>query len=594
MEKKKVNKTVTIVIAVAVILFIVWFVIVYPLIDFNKKEQSVLDASKKYYEKNSNLVPDEGEMSTVTLRTLLSQKYVSTIKSTYGAEYCDVDQSWVKVKRKNGNYDYYVYLDCGKMKSNIDHEGPVIKLKGKEEIEIEKGSTYKDEGIESLSDNTDGKMDIKDVSVEGKVNTKKIGTYTITYSAEDSFENKTVIERKVKVIQTLEKTVKQDTDKDNIYKGSDPDNYIEFSNMLFRIVGLNSDGTVRIVSSEPVGTVNYDDIDKWLNDYFYDHLTSKAKKYIVKDSYCSSTVKESDVSKTTSCKKSKKQNVGLLSISDYNKSTLENNSYLYPSTIAWTSDKKSKNEAWAARIYFSGNDNSKYMIFDSDYNFALYPVVTLKKNIKLTSGNGTVTDPYKFSNVKSGKAGDKINTRYTGEYVSYGGTTYRIIDSDAGGNVKVISTGNVIDSGVGYSDKDKSKIYNPTKKGNIGYYIENELSKYIKRDIFVKREVEVPIYDKLATYSGKKTTKKYKVTLAAPNMYEMFGGSLAGFGGSYWLLNSSKEQYRKYLVSDINVIYYDTTPDSMTAGIKVVGYIKKSATILSGKGTQNNPYIIEK
>ena len=54
-------------------------------------------------------------MSTVKLRTLLEQKYVGTIKSTYGSEYCDVDSSWVKSKKeKSGKYSYYVYLDCGK------------------------------------------------------------------------------------------------------------------------------------------------------------------------------------------------------------------------------------------------------------------------------------------------------------------------------------------------------------------------------------------------------------------------------------------------------------------------------------------------
>ena len=130
--------------------------------------------------------------------------------------------------------------------------------------------------------------------------------------------------------------------------------------------------------------------------------------------------------------------------------------------------------------------------------------------------------PYKFESEKVGQPGDKINTRYTGEYVSYGNVIYRIIDGNLDGSAKVISTSVVSDNSVGYSDTDKSKIYNPTKKGNVGYYIENELSKSIKKDIFIKKEIEVPIYDKLATYSGKKNVKKYKVSLAAPDMYECF------------------------------------------------------------------------
>ena len=32
----------------------------------------------------------------------------------------------------------------------------------------------------------------------------------------------------------------------------------------------------------------------------------------------------------------------------------------------------------------------------------------------------------------------------------------------------------------------------------------------------------------------------------------------------------------------------------MQAGVRVVGYINKDATILSGKGTYSNPYILEK
>ena len=159
----------------------------------------------------------------------MEQKYVGTIKSTYGAEYCDVDSSWVKVKRKSGKYSYYVYLDCGKMKSSIDHEGPDIKLKGESTIEIEKGSTYNDQGIESIIDNTDGKMDTSKVTVDGSVNTKKIGTYTIAYTAVDSFENKSTVKRVVKVIQTLNKVVSSDTDKDNLYKGNVNNNYIELS-----------------------------------------------------------------------------------------------------------------------------------------------------------------------------------------------------------------------------------------------------------------------------------------------------------------------------------------------------------------------------
>ena len=593
MGKKKIIKLITIIGIVIGTVLLIWYLILNPLIDFHSKETEMTDAGKKYFEKNPAMNPDEGEISTVTLRTLLKQKYLVTMTTTYGKKSCNLDESWVKVLRKEGKYTYYTNLVCGSMKSTIDNEGPVIKLTGDSEIEIEKGTEYKDLGIESVYDDTDGKMKKDSVTIKGKVDTSKIGTYTITYSAYDSLENKSEIQRIIKVVQTLNKTIKKDTDKTNIYKGSNPNNYIEFSNMLFRIVGLNSDGTVKIVSAEPIGTVNHDDINKWLNEYFYNHLTKKAKKYIVETEYCSSKIKKGSETTTTACDKKTKQNVGILSIKDYNAS-VDGTSYLYPINVAWTSDYENDKNSWITSELLVDDDYNyvNYLPIDKEYNFALYPAVTLEKNIKLTSGDGTEENPYKFSKIASAKAGDLVNTRYTGEYVSYGNTIYRIIDTD-GDNTKVISNNIIGTTRVSLSTND-IKVYNPKDKENVGYYIENKLSKLIKTDIFIKKNIEVPIYNKLATYSGKKTIKKYSVKLAAPNMYEMFSGASGQTSSAYWLINSSKQKETNYFVSDNDTIYYGNTSAASEKGVRITGHLEKDASIVSGKGTINSPYILQK
>ena len=588
MDNNKIKKIITIGLFIALILGLVWFMVIYPLVDFSEKEKTVLDASKKYYEKNSNLLPDEGDMSTVSLRTLLSQKYISTMKSTYGRKYCNVDNSWVKVKRKNGDYNYYVYLECGNMKSTIDHEGPVIKLSGDKEIEIEKDSEFKDPGIDSVYDDTDGKMNIKDVKITGKVNTSKIGTYKIKYSAVDSFENTNTEERVVKVVQTLDKLVKKNTADDNLYKGIVINNYIEFSNMLFRIVGLNSDGSVKIVSDDVLGAVNYKDIDTWLNDYFYEHLTDQAKKYMVKEKFCSSKI-SSDKTKavTKQCDSTSKNYVGLLSLNDYNNSKEQEFSYLYPESLSWTSDYVDDKNAWATR-----NDgiSSGYHSLSNKYNFGVNPVVNLKKGIKLTDGDGTIYNPYKFASVKTAKAGDKINTRYSGEYVKYADRIYRIIEVDDD-YTKVIS---MFTLGERVSTIKGNKItYNPTEKGNVGYYIENSVSKKVKTDIFVKRKINVSIYNSDATYSGKKTTKEYSVKLAAPSMYELYSGAMGSHNNGYWLRDSSNKEKFAYIVSPIDVIYYSIDVP-LEADVRFTAYIGKNVTVLSGKGTQNDPYVLNK
>ena len=76
---------------------------------------------------------------------------------------------------------------------------PELTLKGKSTITLEVGEAYKEPGY-SATDNCDG--DITSwVTVEGNVNVKKAGTYTLTYSVKDSYDNVDTAKRTVKVVE---------------------------------------------------------------------------------------------------------------------------------------------------------------------------------------------------------------------------------------------------------------------------------------------------------------------------------------------------------------------------------------------------------
>lgn len=587
MKNNKVKKIVIILFFVVAALVLAWFLIIHPLIDFSKKEDKLLNAAKEYYERNKELLPEEGSVTKVSMDKLVAQKYLEPLTTTYGSKSCNEEESWVRVKRTNGEYKYNVYLKCGKMQSSGDHEGPTIKLNGDEEVTIEKYSKYTDPGVKSVYDDTNGKMSVNDVKIEGKVNTNKIGTYVIKYSAVDSLNNKNTVERKVTVIQTLDKLVKKDTGKSLVYNASNPNNYIMFSNMVFRIVGLNSDGSVKIVSEESAGAVNYDDLNDWLNDYYYEYIDDDFKEYMVRQKYCSSKIAKDKIDTTTNkCDDTDKKYVGVLSVSEYNKL-----GFMNPDNISWTSDYTSDKEAIATSTNFT--QFSYYMSFDKKYNFAVKPVINLKSGIKIKKGDGTIKNPYQFLIKSKGKTGEKINTRQTGEYVKYGDTTYRIIKTEDDGTTKVISE-EAIGEVIAYQDSDKVKKYNPNKKGNIGYIINNTTSKYIKSDIFVKKEISVSIYNDTPTYSGKTTEKTYEVKFAAPEMYEIFSGVHPTRSIAYWLRTSSNIEGNMYAVSPTNVIYYNKLAKDTYSGIIIVGYLNKSASILSGNGTLDKPYILTK
>lgn len=81
-----------------------------------------------------------------------------------------------------------------------DTKAPAITLAGDSEMTVEAGTEFSDPGY-TAEDNYDGDVTDK-VSVDGDVDTKKCGDYTLTYTVSDSSENETQEERIVHVADT--------------------------------------------------------------------------------------------------------------------------------------------------------------------------------------------------------------------------------------------------------------------------------------------------------------------------------------------------------------------------------------------------------
>lgn len=590
---KNKGKYIKLIITLIVVGLFVWFLILSPYITFKSNERTMLNAAKRYYEINVDKLPTGTRMSTVTLQTLSREQYID--KDFYvplSKKACSITKSWVKVKHTSSGYKYYVYLECGVLKSTTDHKGPVITLNGKDEITVNKGDEYKELGVKKVVDNTDGEMDIKTVTIDlSEVDTSKVGTYKVKYTALDSFKNKTEKIRTVKVVQELKNTIKKATNNTGIYKGEKVDNYIRFSGMNFRIVGIEN-GNVKLVSSEDISDVNYSGLDEWL-DYYYKHIADSSKEYLVKTKYCNDNVSDTTTKKCSNYTKDKY--VYVLSVEDINNSLdSEGRSYLYPETIVWLANTKSDKESWATRTGFSGS-NLKYLEFSKNYNFGIRPVITIKGSNLITSGTGTEEDPYEIDDFEVAKPNESLNTRQSGEYIEYSNMLWRIVEGKEESTTKVIADSNIPISGqdrISYDRAIENKIYNPNQKGNIGYQINQKVSDKVDEKYFDKTEIEVPIYKTMAMYKKETTTKKYKVKFHAPNMYDMYSAKNSNELISYWLMNSSQEKERKYLVSEIGVIFYEDVVDVSSAGVRAVGYFNKNCKIISGEGTKEKPYKI--
>lgn len=591
-------KYLKIAVVVIVIALFLWFLVIHPLITFRGYEKDIEAAAKRYYEINAGELPTGTRVKTLSVQKLFDQSYLKEdFYVPFSKKPCSITDSWVKVRQEDGEYRYYTYLKCGIISSNVDHKGPEITLNGDEDITVNLGSKYKEEGVKSVVDNVDGKMDIEDVEIDSSdVNTNRAGTYKVTYSATDSLNNTNEVVRTVKVVERLKNTVNKATNKTGVYTGSNPNNYIYFSGMLFRIVDVDGDN-VRIVAEQDVSNVNYTAIDEWL-EYYYDHIADESKKFVVKNKYCDMKTNDNNISSIDKCDSyTKEKEVSILSAADINQATTEEGNWLRPDSISWVRNEKDNKNAYTVRNRFYNTD-ARYMSFDQNYNFGVRPVLTIKGSTLIEDGDGTKENPYSIGDMESAKAGDKLNTRHSGEFVSYSGMLWRIIDIDSDNTTKVIANTTVYNGGqrvlTSYDTDSKAKIYNPKERGNVGYFISNEAVQYFDTDYFVSKEIEVPIYKNMIRYGKESTTKKYKVKISAPNMYEMF--SAFDYNSvtmkSYWLINSSKAQYTKASISDIGVAMYGALYDNVEYGVRPVGYLNKDCSIVSGTGTYEDPYII--
>ena len=78
-------------------------------------------------------------------------------------------------------------------------------------------------------------------------------------------------------------------------------------------------------------------------------------------------------------------------------------------------------------------------------------------------------------------------------------------------------------------------------------------------------------------------------------MYEMFSAPQVNSGKGYWLLNSSKTEFRKYVYSNIGIVMYDEElPDNYEAYVRPTAYLDRNVKIVSGSGTREEPYKISK
>ena len=218
------------------------------------------------------------------------------------------------------------------------------------------------------------------------------------------------------------------------YKGANPNNYVTFNNEKagWRIISINSDGTIKIMKDGDINTSNKlawdtSDSNNWnrpaslntyLNGDYYNSLTSTAQSQIVEATYYAGKVTNdnndmqdqiSDEKAVTSKVKvalptvseylranSNKEQCGTFSLNNDNDSICLNSDWMNINDYWWTLSPRSGNSYGVFNVNSDGNVFTSF--YGASYaNYAVRPAITLSSEVQITGGIGTESDPYILS-----------------------------------------------------------------------------------------------------------------------------------------------------------------------------------------------------
>ena len=404
-------------------------------------------------------------------------------------------------------------------------------------------------------------------------------------------------------------------------------NYVWYSGKLWRITAIYPDGSMKLITENNITTIAFNEssnvnfensyMQMWLNEEFYptlyntSNIIDTTKKW---NATSSDTESNNDISMPLSNTTLITANVGLLNSYEYYNSyrnlvggSYSGRRYLGISNYDWWL----LNPINDSRIW--GDEYGR----DPNTALGVRPSVYFKSGLEFT-GSGTIIDPYKIVGDKdSGVSNEFVNTRISGEYVKLKNGSneqlFRIIDVEDS-KTKIIAMDYADNKGVrpyttaiadwellwgGGSSTDTGTWYDylnstylPNLKSTYGELFDSSTYYLGTTDVNYKLSVCANTTSgdmKLCT----KTSDKGTFDIGLPRYGEMFAAQQSGSSTNsidMFLINRATE-FNVWGVNSSNLGAIDYSA-SGGFGARPTLHLKSTVKILSGSGTENDPYIV--
>ena len=363
-----------------------------------------------------------------------------------------------------------------------------------------------------------------------------------------------------------------------IFKGKQVNNYVMYSGILWRIVKINNDGSINLVTENIInefmwGTDNSEysnsQVRKWLNKttnntgIFYKNLYNP-EEYLKNTTLCLDKISNIGNSK---CNKILTDDiVGMLSVNDYTNSIVDEETYLNIDDEYWLSSLALENNAW----FVDFDKISKTVITDA---YGVRPTVTLNSTVYFENGDGTLENPYTIG------YNDGLSI---GRYVNLDGHLWIVYETD-NDNVRLALAGYINEGGLSYKFGNTNN-YSITSNESLGYYLNNNFYEALSyKDLIISNDWYIGEYnnDFVNVYNEK--------VLAKVGLYNIADIKLNNDTKNYYLLTKGSDN--KVFGFDMSGYLFESST-TQNRHIKPAITIKKTK-ILSGNGTIDNPYVLE-
>ena len=344
---------------------------------------------------------------------------------------------WCATKNENESQVTIMNGHC-----EYDLNCPIISGYGDLNQEIDFNASYTLPNV-SATDKDGNKLNVTTIIKQGdkvvdKIDTSKVGSYTITYTTEPDKEGDissvTVTIQVIKKETEIDKIIESGTqdgeldliDNTYYYRGSSPKNWVQFDGVtgrdsLWRIISIEK-GIMKLIRSTGVISMEWDtansndwtrpsSVNTYLNETYYNTLSDKLQNYIQDSTFYIGSVSEGNSANDNAEMIREKERlkewngkVGLINLSDYAYASREQscldivlnnrlckNSWLYQNQYEWTMNANAEAPYLVYYLDTSGHLNGFSNVIN---RHVIRPVVFLKSDIKIASGNGSQELPF--------------------------------------------------------------------------------------------------------------------------------------------------------------------------------------------------------